>query len=615
MIVDYFQQLQWREPLWLLLILQPTLLYIASRIWTRNQLTSYADKPLLPWLLVTKNVNANQWRARKIAFNIAWVLFVIGAAGPRTAVDYLQSDASRELDIAVVVDVSKSMHTTDVYPNRLQRAKQEVLDLLERLHNQRIAVILFSAKPHLYVPLTNDYQALRFYLESLDKMVLPSAGSQLPDALALAVNELNHSQRQKAIILLSDGDFGQNNSYKNIADQFRNSDIKLAILGIGTIEGDVIPLSGGGWLYQEGKAVISRLQESVLQQLARSIGGYYTKAEDRIDDWKLLYDNGIAKDQNTPADSKDANNIVWHELYQWPLIPALLLFFWTAIPIRFTRKSQTAVNMFVLLALGYTLLGFNSVNAQSDYDIQAAFAHYNHQDYVAAAEYFANIPGYQGRVGEGASRYRLQDYNSAIESFTQAVLDADNDQDVAVALYNLGNSYFQAGNYARAVQVYKDVLRYRDQHEATIHNLAISNSLKQLVEKRSRITAITERAGRGPRQALAQQNLPLSESDSVTLDQSTDSSPKPQPDPALVHLDHEQLEFLIQKGLAFVHVLTSDSTSNVEILWRPKETENLLLDKEMTSDNLKLWRRLFEIEEGFPAPLDAPVVQRGIAPW
>jgi len=620
--------LQWREPLWLLLSLQPLLLVIISRLRVRRYLAVYADKPLLPWLLPHRLLPHNsshgiRWPARKIAYHVAWILFTVAAAGPRYAENYVSNPPAGDLDMAIVVDVSQSMHTADVYPNRLQRAKFEIEELLERLRNVGVAVVVYAAKPHLYVPLTNDYKAVRFYVDSLDKLALPTAGNSPREALALAMEELSRSQRRKAIVFISDGDLLAEDS-RNIAALLQSAGISLAVMGMGTVEGDVIPLAGGGWLYHNEKAVISRLQESALRQLADLSGGYYATAQDSDQDWKKLYDQGISAEKTGATAIDNTANVIWRELYQWALFPAVVLFFFAVIPYRFTTKSKVTVNTLLLLALCAIQSVGNDLYAQSDYDIQIAYTYFKKNDYQSAAERFAHISGYQARLGEGASRYRLKEYDKAIESFTQAVLAADSDKDRGVVLYNLGNSYFQSGNYAAAAQVYQDALLYRDHHAATLHNLAIAKSLKQLVEQRSRAVPVTDRAGRGPRQARAQSNLVLGDNNSVTLDQSEDMPAEHHP--ALANLDHEQLEYLINRGLSFVHVVVAKTGRKSEILWRrdsgtiepAKEIRGNINDNisdNISDKNAQLWSRLFELEEGFQAPLDTPVNTPGTQSW
>lgn len=610
--VTEIPNIHWREPFWLLLSLQPLILSIALRVRNRRRLSAFADKALFPWLLPRNNAKRFAWPFRRIAYHTAWILFCVAASGPRYVLDDVSQTSPSVMDIAIVVDASKSMHASDVYPNRLRRAKLQILEVLNQLRSQRVAIIVYAAKAHLYVPLTHDYEAVRFYVDGLDKLILPTAGSRPMEALTMAMQELASSPHAKTIVLLTDGDNVGNDSNQALAEAIKNAGIVLVTLGIGTVEGDVIPLPGGGWLYQDGKAVISRLQETNLRNFAKSSGGYYATVQDGDQTGKFLYDQVIGKNNDTAASVQDSNDVVWRELYQWVMFPAVLLFFFAVIPYQPTRKPNTTVVGIFVFALCAVLSGANSADAQSNYDVQTAYSHFKNHDYAAAAEVFSQIAGYQGRLGEGASRYRMQDFNAAVECYSQAVLDADNDHDRAVALYNLGNSYFQAGNYAAAAQVYQDALRYRERHAETLYNLAISQQLDQLVKQRSRAIALTGRVGRGPRHAPAQQNLTLTDNDSVTLDQSEDHLQDRASTPSLDKLTAEQLEFLIQKGLPYVRLLGEDSQNSPQTHWRRDIAANLSLEKEVSG---RVWQRLFEIEEGFPAPLDTPVNEPGIPPW
>ncbi|MGD8940022.1 MAG: VWA domain-containing protein, partial [Gammaproteobacteria bacterium] len=195
-----WQQIHWREPLWLLLALQPLLIWILYKLWQDRQLTAYVDRALQPWVVVHEQ---RAWHKRLISRNnayiLAWSLFAVAAAGPRLPLYEPQVNADKGMNIMVVLDTSRSMTASDTLPNRLRRAELELHEMLSRAQGQRVGVIVYAARAHVFVPLTWDFAALRYYLQSLDKLILPTRGSQLVDALALAKDTLMAAPQYPAI--------------------------------------------------------------------------------------------------------------------------------------------------------------------------------------------------------------------------------------------------------------------------------------------------------------------------------------------------------------------------------------------------------------------------------
>ena len=178
----------------------------------------------------------------------------------------------------------------------------------------------------------------------------------------------------------------------------------------------------------------------------------------------------------TPADPHTR----WREHYPWFLLPALWLLFLATMPYRLLRGVSIWVPGLLWLALQTP----GEVMAAEETAHRAAEKAWQAGDYTEAVAHYAVIPGYVGRMGEGASYYRAEDFAGATSQFTQAVLAAEGEAERADALYNLGNSLFRAGDYAAAIQVFGDVLLYRKDDEQARHNLALSTTLQQAVQAR-----------------------------------------------------------------------------------------------------------------------------------
>ncbi|KPJ91210.1 MAG: hypothetical protein AMJ53_12095 [Gammaproteobacteria bacterium SG8_11] len=618
-MMAFLQQLYWREPLWLLLTLQPLLYWLIHKIWQSRQLTAYADQALQPWVVVR---DSQSWRARlfsrNTAYVLAWVLFALAAAGPRLPMYTPQLNVIKGMNIMVVMDVSRSMTVNDTLPSRMRRAEIELHELLGLARGQRVGVIVFAARPHVFVPLTWDFAALRYYLQSLDKLVLPTRGSQLTEALALAKDALTsapqYSNVPSAVVLISDGDnsesdYRQGNvetqaQLAQLMQQFKRMDLPVYVLGVGSTEGGSIPLEDGSWLSYESQPVISRMDESLLQQIAHTTAGKYSRATEDDSDWRRLYDQGMLR----KLSRDEENERLWQELYPWLLCPAIVLFFLATMPFRLRNSAGV-----VMSAMIVGLVTQNMSYAAESSAEQQAYQAYQQQQYDVAAKHYANVPGYAGRFGQGAAYYRLGEFQAAKRQFSDAVLQADDDLQRANALFDLGNSYFQQGDYQAAARTYADVLRYQQSHSAAKHNLTISSTLQQQVTLVLMEQDNATMAGRGPRSARPARELNLSDDSSLTIDDSEEDQPPIIPQ--LPEQEQQAWQELIRKGLEFVQVAASGESSEEMQQRRQDLAKARLFMLQLQDQPATLWQRMFELEEGFMAPQRKPNEIPGIQPW
>lgn len=599
--------LAWREPLWLLLALAlPALLWL--RLLLVRWSGAYADPALLPWLRVERE--RRLWRrlfSRNSAYLTAWLLLAVALAGPRHPLPVSGEALPTGRTLLAVVDLSRSMAAADVLPDRRRRAALELHELLEHARGSRLGLVVFAGRAHLYVPPTADAAALRFYLATLDRLVLPTHGSAAAHALELAARTLA-GESSPAVLLLSDGDLnGGGGELEQAARDLAAAGIGLHILGIGSPEGEAIPLPEGGWLEHEGRPVISRLDEERLQALAAAGNGGYQRMAADDSDWTALYDRGIAPAAAAgEAAASAAGQTQWREHYPWVLLPALLLLFFSVMPYRIARSPGTAL----LLCCGWLALQApGEALAEETAALRQAGQAWQAGDFAEALSYYAVIPGYIGGMGAGASHYRAEDFAGAALQFSRAVLAAANDSERADALYNLGNSLFRQGDYAGAVQVFGDVLLYRKDDEQARHNLALSAALQQAVQARLDEDGTAGRAGRGPRSARAAEGLDVGASSSLSLDDREE-----QPEIPLPPLP-EDAEAMIARGLEHITLASGASDQVATVTWQQDLAQARLHMQGLQEAPEIVWKRLFEIEEGFPAPLEQPRNRPGVRPW
>lgn len=607
--------LHWREPLWLLLALYPLLWALLRRRQRRSRLAALADPALQPWVTAGGTDRDRSRLFRHGAWALAWLLLAIAAAGPREPQALPGRPQPAGLTVMVVLDVSRSMQAADVAPRRDQRARIELHELLDRAAGTRFGLLLFAGRPHLFVPPTFDHAALRFYLRQLDGLTLPTRGSRLADALALAGRELATAPRPAAVLLITDGDPGPAGKalsprLAQVAASLGRAGTPLYILGLGSEEGAAIPLPDGGWLKAAGRPVITRLNTARLQELARLGGGRYREVADDASDWRFLFDRGIAR-LAQPQPGAGGQDVIWREDYPLFLFPAILLLFLAVMPWGWPRLSarHLGVGLVCLLCLPHS----PPARAATAADLRAAYAALRQGDFADARDRYARLTGYAARLGEGACRYRLGDLPGAIRQFGLAVLAADTDRQRATALYDLANSHFRRGDYARAARLYADALRYRPDHRPSRRNRALSERLAKQVAARLRQEARAGRTGRGPRRGTPASGLRVDDSASLTLGDETATPSRDRPPGALP--EDAAFTALVEKGLERARLAATGRAAEPRNAWRQDLSSARFRMRELRDTPAGIWQRLFAMEEGFPAVPDAPRPLPGVPPW
>lgn len=232
------------------------------------------------------------------------------------------------IDILVVIDTSKSMLTQDVKPNRLERTKFAVLDLIKKLRGDRIGLIAFSGEPFLICPLTVDYGGFQISLDDLSIETIPRGGTNVEKAIREAIKDYGDvSSKYKAIIIITDGDDLEGDPIA-AARLAKEKGIKIYSVGIGSAEGELIQIrdSQGNFVFlkdKDGNVVKSRLNEKLLEEIALITGGVYIKASGSQFGLDLIYDQELTKFEKRDIEAKMEKK--YTERFQFPLGIAVLL--------------------------------------------------------------------------------------------------------------------------------------------------------------------------------------------------------------------------------------------------------------------------------------------------
>ncbi len=326
--------MRWVQPSYLYLLWLLVALAIFFR-WVRalrhRALRRFAEDSLIDSLIVGMSV-----RRRKIktaSLMLATLFIVIALAQPQWG--YHWQRVKREgIDIVIAIDTSKSMLASDVKPDRLERAKMEVSELLDNLHGDRIALVAFAGNSYTLCPLTLDYGAIKLFLEAVKVGVVPLGGTDIGGAMEDAIKIFEGNVRKyKALIIISDGE-DLSGQAERAAEEAGKLGVKIFTVGIGSEAGELIPVDGeaGQKAYlkdREGKLVQTQLREGTLKQIALLTGGAYVYPTGGRLGLVDLYREKISQMEKKELD--EGQKKVYENRFQWPLTIVLILLCFEAI--------------------------------------------------------------------------------------------------------------------------------------------------------------------------------------------------------------------------------------------------------------------------------------------
>ncbi len=299
-------------------------LFIVSRIIRKRLLSAYGEEALISQLF--PDVSKYKPAIKLVLVTLAFAFLVLGIANPQIGTK-LEEVKREGVEIMIAIDVSNSMMTEDIRPNRLARAKQSLLRLIDNLQSDRIGIVAFAGESFLLLPLTTDYSAAKMLISTISTDLIQTQGTAIGSAITLAMDSFSdNAATKKAIIVITDGENHEDNASK-AATEAAEKGIVVHTIGMGSVKGGPIPIYSGSRItgYQkdsEGKTVISKLDAGMLQQIAIDGGGKFTRSVNSDPDLSSLI-NDLAGMKKTKFDSKVFTD--FEDRFQYFLAVALLL--------------------------------------------------------------------------------------------------------------------------------------------------------------------------------------------------------------------------------------------------------------------------------------------------
>ena len=290
----------------------------------KKHLQVFADGELHKTLFPTDS-NLKRW-TKFVLILLALTCLVFAAANPQVGTK-MQEVKQTGIDVFILLDVSNSMMAEDIKPNRLEKAKYQISNLINKLRGDRIGLIIFAGQAYVQIPLTTDYSAANLFLSAVDVNSVPSQGTAIASAINLATASFDTLSTQKVIIAITDGEDHEGDVQKAVENAISHG-IKIYAIGLGSQEGVPIPVYNnrnqlvGFKKDREGNSVLTKLDEETLKQIAVEGNGKYYRGTNYEDYLDKIYTE-LSELEQTEFGVKKVTD--YEDRFYYFLIPALIL--------------------------------------------------------------------------------------------------------------------------------------------------------------------------------------------------------------------------------------------------------------------------------------------------
>jgi Ca-activated chloride channel family protein len=445
------------QVLWILLAVVPALIGFFYWSWRVKQklILQFVHPRLLSGLTVGVSARRQQLRLALLVAAVAGILLAL--ARPQWGFAWEEAKF-QGLDIIVAIDTSRSMLAQDVAPNRLEKAKLAAIDLMRVAKTDRLGLVAFAGTAFLQAPLTVDEQAFEQAVDAVSVGIIPQGGTALSAAIRTAMAAFEKgNDNHKVLVLFTDGeDHDADTETLAAAKEAADAGLRIFTIGVGTPEGELLGVKDdqGNPSYikdEDGNVVKSRLNQTLLQQIATDANGFYLPLQG-ANPMDTLYARGLAPLPKSEESTRLTR--VYQERYHWPLgfaIVCLVIELLLPESPRVRRSvalsaASAAQQAAVVMAL--LLIPLSALSSPS-----SAYRDYQSGDFKGALDEYNRLAGqktndYRLHYDAGAAAYRAKELERAQKQFN----DALNSQTIVSdpktqenTYYNLGNTLYQMG--------------------------------------------------------------------------------------------------------------------------------------------------------------------------
>jgi tetratricopeptide (TPR) repeat protein len=506
------------DSLWLLLLI-PVLGagFFFLNMRQKERLRRFVGDPLLPQLVPEASLVMR--RVKQFLMLLAISCLILTIANPQVGTR-LEEVKREGIDLFVALDVSLSMKSEDIRPSRLEKAKRDVSELLRKLSGDRVGMIVFAGDAFVQFPLTADYAAADLFLSAIDVDAVPIPGTMIGSAVEVALKSFSKDvPTQKAIVVVSDGENTEGDVMTAVEDA-KKAGVRIYSVGMGTSEGGPIPMynqNGDRVDYkrdQSGSIVLSKLDETMLQQIAATTGGTYHRATSGGNEIDDIFKE-LSSLEKVEFGTKQVTG--YETRYQFPLAFALLLLMLELMLsakrgklASRLKKMLPAASILILFSVFSMCASAQTVRGHIS-DGNHAFEKGRHVDaeveYKKALE--LNPQSKEAHFNLGDSYYKQQRFDEALREYGKSAEAMKSPEQRAESFYNIGNSLYRANKFQDAVGAYKQSLKINPNDNDTRYNLQMARAkLKQQEQQKQQKKDQKQDQQQDQKQDQQQQNQP-----------------------------------------------------------------------------------------------------------
>ncbi|PQB06056.1 VWA domain-containing protein [Aureitalea marina] len=299
-------------------------LWLFGSIWKRQKQKRFAEKSLLQRLSPDRSWFKSALKIGVVSLAVVMMSFAL--VNPKLGTK-LETVKREGVDVVFALDVSKSMLAEDIAPNRLEKSKQLVAQIINSLAGDRIGIIGYAGSAFPQVPITTDFSSAKLFLNSMNTDMVSSQGTAITEAIEMAKTYYNdEEQTNRVLFIISDGEDHEGN-VAGVAKEAADAGIQIFTIGVGSSGGGPIPIKRNGILQyykrdQENNQVITRLDEAMLEEIADQGGGDYidgSNTKDVVESVTAIL-NGMDKKEFEAKQFTD-----FKDQFQWFIAGALLM--------------------------------------------------------------------------------------------------------------------------------------------------------------------------------------------------------------------------------------------------------------------------------------------------
>jgi Ca-activated chloride channel family protein len=321
-------------------------LYLLVVFWKRKKQKEFADLPLLNKLSPESSKFKPVLKIVMVALGLSFLIFAL--VNPKMGTQ-LKTIKRQGVDIVFALDVSKSMLAEDIAPNRLEKSKQIISRIVDKLGSDRVGIIIYAGSAYPLLPITTDHAAAKMFLQNADPDMVSSQGTAINEALKLAKTFFDDdTQTNRFLFVISDGEDHEKGSEK-MAEDILQEGIKTYTIGVGTNKGGPIPIKNnnntliGYKKDNKEEVVITKLSVETLKEIANSGEGEYIYGNNTDKTVEFIEDLLLKADKKE-FETKQYSD--YKDQFQWFIAIALLFLILDVFLLNKKTKWVQKLNLF-----------------------------------------------------------------------------------------------------------------------------------------------------------------------------------------------------------------------------------------------------------------------------